>query len=198
MDCSPPDSSLHGILQVRILGWVVIPFSRGSSQPKDRTQVSCIASRYFTTWYKNYRTFLVVQWIRICLPKIHMQSQKMLNGQMNPEKEQSWWHWGKGRGTCRWETEGIGGWLPFPWRECRARRWWWYVNATILIHAWVLHHHWRKCGPEGLVSHWPLLSSFPRCKSTSSPGGLGLNVPADWLNGYKTRHIYMLSIRDPH
>ena len=62
----------------------------------------------------------------------------------------------------------------------------------------VLYHHWCKCGPEGLVSHWPLLSSFPQCRETSSPGRLGLNAPADWLNGYKTRHIYMLSIRDPH
>ena len=40
MDCSPPGSSVHGILQARILEWVAIPFSRGSSQPSDRTQVS--------------------------------------------------------------------------------------------------------------------------------------------------------------
>ena len=40
MDCSPPDSSVHGILQARILEWVAIPFSRCSSQPRDRTQVS--------------------------------------------------------------------------------------------------------------------------------------------------------------
>ena len=43
MDCSLPGSSVHGILQARILEWVAIPFSRGSSQPRDRTQVSCIA-----------------------------------------------------------------------------------------------------------------------------------------------------------
>ena len=41
MECSPPDSSVHGILQARILEWVTMPSSRGSSQPKDRTQVSC-------------------------------------------------------------------------------------------------------------------------------------------------------------
>ena len=40
--------SVHGILQARILKWVAIPFSRGSSQPRDRTQVFCIASRFFT------------------------------------------------------------------------------------------------------------------------------------------------------
>ena len=40
MDCSPPGSSVRGILQARILEWVAIPFSRGSSQPRDWTQVS--------------------------------------------------------------------------------------------------------------------------------------------------------------
>ena len=40
----------HGILQARILEWVAFPFSRGSSQPRDGTQVSCIANRFFTSW----------------------------------------------------------------------------------------------------------------------------------------------------
>ena len=47
VDCSPPDSSIHGILQARILEWVAISFSRGSSRPRDRTQVSHIAGRHF-------------------------------------------------------------------------------------------------------------------------------------------------------
>ena len=47
MDCSPPGSSVHGILQARILEWVAISFSRGSSQPSDWTQVSRIAGRCF-------------------------------------------------------------------------------------------------------------------------------------------------------
>ena len=46
MDCSPPGFSVHGVL----LEWVAISFSRGSSWPKDRTQVSCIAGRRFTLW----------------------------------------------------------------------------------------------------------------------------------------------------
>ena len=50
MDYSPPGSSVHGSLQVRIREWVAIPFSRGSSQPKDWTRVSCLAGRFFTTW----------------------------------------------------------------------------------------------------------------------------------------------------
>ena len=43
----PIDYTVHGILQARILEWVVFPFSRGSSQPRDRTQVSLIAGGFF-------------------------------------------------------------------------------------------------------------------------------------------------------
>ena len=50
MDCSLPGSSVHGISQARILEWVSISFSRASSQPRDRTQVYCIAGRLFTGW----------------------------------------------------------------------------------------------------------------------------------------------------
>ena len=50
VDCSPPGSPVHGILQARVLEWVAISFSRGSSQPRDQTQVSCIAGRCFNLW----------------------------------------------------------------------------------------------------------------------------------------------------
>jgi len=50
MDCFLPVSSVHGILQARLLEWVAISFSRGSSQPRDQTQVSCIAGGFFTVW----------------------------------------------------------------------------------------------------------------------------------------------------
>ena len=53
MDCSLPGSSVHGILQARILEWVAISFSRGSSWPRDRTPVSCIAGRFFTIWARR-------------------------------------------------------------------------------------------------------------------------------------------------
>ena len=49
-DCSPPGSSVHGILQAKILEWVAIFFSRGSSWPRDWTQVFHIAVRFFTIW----------------------------------------------------------------------------------------------------------------------------------------------------
>ena len=86
MDCSLPGSSVHGILQVRIVQGVAIPFSRGSSWPRDQTQVSYTAGRFFTIWatregfcWKSrpesdgkssvtYGTSLVAQWLGICLP----------------------------------------------------------------------------------------------------------------------------------
>ena len=48
--CDPMDYTVHGILQARILEWVAVPFSRGSSQPRDWIQVSFIAGGFFTSW----------------------------------------------------------------------------------------------------------------------------------------------------
>ena len=50
MDCSPPGSSVHGILQGRVLEWVSMPSSSGSSWPRDRTQISHITGGFFTVW----------------------------------------------------------------------------------------------------------------------------------------------------
>ena len=50
MDCSPPSSSVHGILLSRILEWVAVPSSRESSWPRDRIHISWIAGRFFTSW----------------------------------------------------------------------------------------------------------------------------------------------------
>ena len=63
MECSRSGSSVHGIFQARVLAWVPFSFSRGSSQPRDRTLVSCTVSRRFTVWATreapwHKRTFL--------------------------------------------------------------------------------------------------------------------------------------------
>ena len=50
MDCSPPGSSVHGILQARILEWVAISFPKGSSWPRGQTQVSQTGGSFFTIW----------------------------------------------------------------------------------------------------------------------------------------------------
>ena len=68
MDCSPPGSSVLGILQARILEWVATSFSRGSSQPRDQARVSCIAGRFLTiwattTWMNLKNIMLTEEWI---------------------------------------------------------------------------------------------------------------------------------------
>jgi len=50
MDCSLPGSSVHGVLQARVLEWVAMPSSGGFFQPRDQTQISHIADRFFTSW----------------------------------------------------------------------------------------------------------------------------------------------------
>ena len=60
VDCSPPSSSVHGILQARILEWVAISFSRGSSRPRDRTHVSHIAGRWFNLCTTREALYMVL------------------------------------------------------------------------------------------------------------------------------------------
>ena len=59
MDCSPPGSPVHGILQARILEWVAIPFSRGSSRPRGWTQAFCIVGCFFTVWVTRETPFAI-------------------------------------------------------------------------------------------------------------------------------------------
>ena len=67
MDSRLPGSSAHGILQARILEWIAIPFSRGSSQPRDQTRVSHIAGRFFTVWDTSRRIIALQCCVGFCL-----------------------------------------------------------------------------------------------------------------------------------
>ena len=62
IDCSPSGSSVHGISQARILEWVALPFSRGSSWSREKTQVFCIAGRFFTilATFHNIKCVLIM------------------------------------------------------------------------------------------------------------------------------------------
>ena len=60
MDCSLPGFSVHGIFQARVLEWAAISFSRGSSWPRDQTQVSCLAGRHFILWATREAQMMVV------------------------------------------------------------------------------------------------------------------------------------------
>ena len=70
MDYSPPGYSFHGIPQARTLEWVAIPFSKGSSQPRNRTQVPCIAGRFFTIWAtrKSRLNLITLQRLHLQIP----------------------------------------------------------------------------------------------------------------------------------
>ena len=72
VDCSPPGFSVHGKSQARILEWVAISSSRGSSQPRDRTRVSCSANRFFTIRVtREALQYLILPYIFVSVPKEH-------------------------------------------------------------------------------------------------------------------------------
>ena len=70
--CDPMDYTLHGILQARILRWVAFPFSRGSSQPQDRTQVSCTAGGFFTK-EKPPGSPRILEWVTYPFSRVSFQ-----------------------------------------------------------------------------------------------------------------------------
>ena len=90
MDCSLPGFSVHGILQVRILEWVAISFSRGSFWPRDQTQGFCIAGRFFTIW-------------AACEPPKYLQLKTIFWFPLHPSPLP---------GVCFWWEEGH---LLLPW-----------------------------------------------------------------------------------
>ena len=70
-DCNPLGSSVHGILQARILEWIGIPFSRGSSQPRDQTQVTCTADGAIReAWIPPYSSLIHRHLLRLKLKKL--------------------------------------------------------------------------------------------------------------------------------
>ena len=73
--CDPKDYTVHGILQARILEWVTVPFSRGSSQPRDETLVSCVAGRFFTSWATRealYAIYISIYWCILLINKCYL------------------------------------------------------------------------------------------------------------------------------
>ena len=88
VDCSLLGSSVHGIPQERILLWVAIIFSKGSSQPRDQIWVSTIAERFFTIWATrgpSFGTSLVVQWLRLHAPNAEgLRSVQSLSRELDP------------------------------------------------------------------------------------------------------------------
>ena len=103
MDCSPPVFSVHRILQARLLEWVAIPFSRGSSWLRDPTRVSCTADRFFTVWATDTAASDSRVWIR--------------GGVIIPLKGLPGWLSGKRICLQCWRC-GLGPWVrKIPWRR---------------------------------------------------------------------------------
>ena len=78
------DYTVHGILQARILEWVAFPFSKGSSQPSDQTQVSCTAGGFFTSWTTRdffffwlHCVFIAARWLSLAAVKGNVASWNM-------------------------------------------------------------------------------------------------------------------------
>ena len=77
VDCSLP-GSIHEIFQARILEWVAVFFSRGSSRPRDRTWVSCIAGRHFTVWANPCKDEKKKKWKRYIIQSSHGQRKSQI------------------------------------------------------------------------------------------------------------------------
>ena len=93
MDCSPPSSSANGVFQARILEWVAISFSRGSSQSRDWTQVSHIAGRFFTVWATctfAYKVFFLVLRLTALSSSIFSKLSFTIKVKRVPRKKQDW------------------------------------------------------------------------------------------------------------
>ena len=91
VDCSLPGSSVHQILQARILEWVAISFSRGSSQPRDRTQVSRIGGRRFNLWATMEDTYYYCY-------HLHVHGTLQLTISFTSTEPSDW--------NISWETDG--------------------------------------------------------------------------------------------
>ena len=124
MDCSPPGSSVHEIFQARILEWVAISFSKGSSQPRDRTLVSCTAGGSFTNWATrealraNIGVKLIIRYLpfrdsSVCYHWLFKLTTTLKNQRWNKVSEGGSVFWGGMRSTffnaliLNWKWHGL-------------------------------------------------------------------------------------------
>ena len=130
MDCSLPGSSLHGILQERMLEWVAIPFSRRSTWPRDWTWVSHIAGRFFTIW-ANREALLDVragQWKRLSAEELMPSS--------SGAGEVSWESLGQQDQTSQSKRKST---LNIHWKD-----WCWSWSSSTLV-TWCKElTHWKR------------------------------------------------------
>ena len=117
--CDPMDYTVHGIPQARILKWVVFPFSRGSSQPRDRTQVSRGAHLFScpTYWAWNPIYLLAVGCRTIYAIYLRMSSYLLMKKNSPAMANVCWYLLGAGRGQGCWPFIPSLSWPPHPYEE---------------------------------------------------------------------------------
>ena len=131
MDCSPPGFSIHGILQASILEWVAIPFSRGSSQPRNQTRVSCFTGRFFTIWVTweadtstlqaySHHTINILLAKASWIPVQHQEFRKYILPSM------------RGRGLWMFPAEESNG-HSLPWSPLSQKLEWEYLLVNVIL-----------------------------------------------------------------
>ena len=131
MDCSPPGFSIHGILQASILEWVAIPFSRGSSQPRNQTRVSCFTGRFFTIWVTweadtstlqaySHHTINILLAKASWIPVQHQEFRKYILPSM------------RGRGLWMFPAEESHG-HSLPWSPLSQKLEWEYLLVNVIL-----------------------------------------------------------------
>ena len=189
VDRSPPGSSVHGILQARILEWIAIPFSRGTSWPRGQTLVSCIAGRFFTIWatgktLPTSHTWLwnVERWTVLCsVTQLCLTLCNHLDCSL-PDSSVHEIFSGKNTGVSgHFLLPGI-----FPIQESKLHLWVSWIHRQILYHCatwevWLIILY-KKQSEKAMAPHSSTLAwKIPR---TEEPGGLQsmglLRVGHDW------------------
>ena len=169
MDCTPPGSSVHGILQARILEWVAVPFSRGSSQPRDWIRVSCAsctgrATREVPLWWLGH--FIWKQW-RDFEDVIKVSSGGERSSPAEHDEMNSpivGWLW-RGAVSRAWRCPGC---QPYQPEELNPITWMSCKEDSEL-------HKLMQPG-------WHLDFNFVRLSITPSSALLGLLTPRNWDN----------------
>ena len=126
MNYSLSDSSAHGILQARVLEWVAFPFSRESSQPRDRTQVSHIVGGFFISWVESriYKIYKEHKYIYIYIYSFLLYILSIP------------WCWERLRVRGEGDDRGWDGWVASltrqTWVWASSGSWWWTGTPGVL------------------------------------------------------------------
>ena len=174
MDCTLSGSSVHGILQARILEWVAIPFSRASSQPRDRTQLFYTAGIFFTVWATReahcYPYLCFVYWM---VSLLKMEPCLILSTYQNAWPRGVWstcdwwmnkWKWGRsGNGFYESRIDS-----EFAWILIQPLFFFFSYSASYLWHLFREQETCHSSGERGDRLHdFPLSCIYGKFRKTS-------------------------------